>query len=347
MTSIACSTDGVEESDNIYNPGDEKDDNDDDEGLKLEVTLPRDVASNLLSDTSMRDPFITVAEDGNYYLTYTDNANFSDEMLRIWKSSNLEDWEEIECSYRLNQVPNYNDILDKATENDDIPKIWAPEIYNFDGKWYATHTTNQQTAILAISETLDFAEFDTPFGSDFGHHHDPMIFTDEDNSHWLVWACAAVQKFNSTLTAFEGDAVTNIKADNGETSLGHEGCQIIKIEDKYVLFGTGWSDDWQTGTYNLYYTTSDRIDGGYGPRRFAGRCLGHGTIFQDNDGQWWCTAFVNGTYTEDIPANPTMSYTINKKGLTLVPINIEYIDGEVYVNALDPRYTIDTTIYAQ
>lgn len=24
-------------------------------------------------------------------------------------------------------------------------------------------------------------------------------------------------------------------------------------------------------------------------RRLAGRCLGHGTVFKDQKGQWWCT----------------------------------------------------------
>ena len=67
-----------------------------------------------------------------------------------------------------------------------------------------------------------------------------------------------------------------------------------KIGNKYVHFGTAWSTDrGRQGSYNLYYCTADKITGPYGPRKFAGRFLGHGTPFQDKDGKWWCTAFFN------------------------------------------------------
>ena len=119
-----------------------------------------------------------------------------------------------------------------------------------------------------------------------------------------------------------------------------------KIGDKYVHFGTAWStDQGRKGSYNLYYCTADKITGPYGPRRFAGRFLGHGTPFQDRDGKWWCTAFFNanvppldrkGIETRDLSED---AQTINEQGVTIVPLDVRVLDnGDVRIRAKDPAY---------
>lgn len=128
--------------------------------------------------------------------------------------------------------------------------------------------------------------------------------------------------------------------------IGHEGCLIRKIYGKYVLFGTGWSTQTgRKGSYNLYYATADNVKGPYSERRFVGRFLGHGTPFQDTEGNWWCTAFFNsnvpplskeGIQTRDLRDN---AYTINEQGVTLVPLEVKrQADGDVFIRALDPDY---------
>jgi arylsulfatase len=119
-----------------------------------------------------------------------------------------------------------------------------------------------------------------------------------------------------------------------------------KIGDKYVHFGTAWSTDrTRKGSYNLYYCTSDRVTGPYGPRRFVGRFLGHGTPFQDKEGKWWCTAFFNanvpplprdGIETRDLRED---AQTINKQGVTIVPLDVRALDdGDIHIRAKDPAY---------
>ena len=128
--------------------------------------------------------------------------------------------------------------------------------------------------------------------------------------------------------------------------MGHEGCLLHKIGGKYVLFGTGWSTgEMRRGSYNLYYATADKITGPYGPRKFAGRFLGHGTPFQDREGKWWCTAFFNanlpplpreGIEARDLGEN---AQTINEQGVTIVPLQVRVLeDGEVFIRAKDRAY---------
>ncbi|MDA7934622.1 hypothetical protein N9B65_06220, partial [Akkermansiaceae bacterium] len=129
--------------------------------------------------------------------------------------------------------------------------------------------------------------------------------------------------------------------------IGHEGATMMKVGDKYVHLGTAWSTDkGRQGSYNLYYSTADKITGPYGPRKFAGRFLGHGTPFQTRDGKWWCTAFFNanvlplptqGIETRDLSET---AQTINHRGTTIVPMEVKVLDdGEIYIRAKDPNYS--------
>jgi arylsulfatase len=90
---------------------------------------------------------------------------------------------------------------------------------------------------------------------------------------------------------------------------------------------------------------ADKITGPYGPRKFAGRFLGHGTPFQSRDGNWWCTAFYNanvpplpraGIETRDLSAD---AQTINPRGTTIVPLEVKTLaNGDIHIRAKDPAY---------
>jgi arylsulfatase len=118
-----------------------------------------------------------------------------------------------------------------------------------------------------------------------------------------------------------------------------------KIHGQYVLFGTGWSTGkMRKGSYNLYYAVADKITGPFSERKFVGRFLGHGTPFLDKRGRWWCTAFYNanvpptpdeGIQTRDLSDD---AQTINQQGLTLVPLEVGRVKGELIVRAKDARY---------
>jgi len=305
----------------------------------------------------MRDPFITHGPDGYYYLSVTQHGKETaegrkiiDHGVPVYRSSDLAQWEFIGYPYTIENTYNYEQYLKLREERNLNPgqfgpdhlKLWAPELYFINNRWIIVHTSNVGIGNIAMTKS---SKLEGPFDNwneSFGRQHDPAIFTDDDGSHWLISKCAQIQKLKNDLSGFDGQPVS-INPSNRK--MGHEGAYIIKFENKYIFFGTGWSrDTLRKGTYNLYYCVSDKLQGPYGERKFAGRFLGHGTPFKDKNGNWWCTAFYNANHptltfeeakTKDVSQS---AFTLNRQGLTLVPLEIRMVNGEVVVRAKDPAY---------
>ena len=290
----------------------------------------------------MRDPYI-YRHGSTYFLTATrlDHILWGTQGIELWSSTNLSQWESVGVPWTIDRSSWLSKLPD--TKDQEL-SILAPKIYFMDDQWVAVHTTNQSRANFLVSNGGEYNDDNRePFGTNFGHRHDPSIFTDSDGSRWLLWGCAKIAKLTSDLSDFASDEVEIGPSDR---ALGHEGCAIRKIESKYVLFGTAWSTDTPgQGTYNLYYCTSDHLEGPYGPRQFAGRFCGHGTPFQDTRSRWWTTAFPNGTHELDSAKGQQLcvekkAWTINPQGLTLVPLQIKLSStGQLEIRAKDPRYT--------
>jgi arylsulfatase len=186
-----------------------------------------------------------------------------------------------------------------------------------------------------------------------GRKHDPSLFQDDDGTWYLLWQNTLIAPLAKDFRRFTAEPVridpagTRPGPDGSPISrIGHEGATMRKIGNQYVHFGTAWSTDrGRKGSYNLYYCTSERITGPYGPRQFAGRFLGHGTPFQDREGKWWCTAFFNanvppvdrkGIESRDLGDT---AQTINPQGVTIVPLELqELADGAIFIRAKDPAY---------
>ncbi len=304
-------------------------------------------------DDWMRDPYIILGPDDQYYLTATTQINETrSRSVPVWKSDNLADWEFVGFPYTIDDASNL-DSFERRLEERNIERkgrgqeeqplrVWAPELHFINGRWAIIHTSNVGLGNFILTRDAGLYSKITDWGSSFGRHHDPFIFQDDDGGNYLVAKCTEIIKLKDDLSGFEGEPV---RVDPSNRRMGHEGAFIIKFQGKYVLFGTAWSTDtMRHGTYNLYYCTADSITGPYGPRKFAGRFLGHGTLFQDKQDRWWCTAFYNAN-------RPTLSsqearegdlsdtaYTINQQGLTLVPMEIQMKDGEVLVYPKDKDY---------
>ncbi|MCG8526175.1 MAG: family 43 glycosylhydrolase [Opitutales bacterium] len=296
-------------------------------------------------DPWIRDPFIFIGDDGAYYLTGTTIDTEPDGVIGIplWRSENLAEWEKLPRLWQLSDSSWMGDVRPTRHANPNL-LVWAPEVYQFGEKWVMMHTTNANTANLLVSKSESLrGGFDEPMQADFGARHDPFLFV-EDGKPWLVWGCTKIAPLQKDFLGFAGETV---EVGPSNRSMGHEGSSIMKIGKKYVLFGTAWSTDhMRKGTYNLYYCTSDKLEGPYDERKFAGRFLGHGTPFKDKQGRWWCTAFFNANHTtssleETMDLNKTKgdAYTINKMGVTLVPLEIQTDKtGNISVRAKDPRY---------
>lgn len=343
---------------------------------KLAIIERHDTAVYLM-DVWMRDPYIMLGPDGLYYLTGTTanrddprwpedryNAGLDNPInkpdapasivgigVRIWRSRDLVNWEELPTHFTLDQ--GFWPQVDPQAFQDSPPedwRLWAPEVFHHRDNWIIVHTTPAPVrggANFAVTQDQEFdGPFAHPMGESMRRKHDPSLFLDPaDETLYLLWGNTVIAPIKPDYSGFSAEPV---RIDPSDRKIGHEGATLRKIGDKYVHFGTAWStDQMRKGSYNLYYCEADHPMGPYGPRKFAGRFLGHGTPFQDKQGRWWCTAFFNGNVppiSDENIQNTDLgdnAQTINEQGVTLVPLDVRVNDdGSIYIRAKDPRYAI-------
>jgi xylan 1,4-beta-xylosidase len=307
----------------------------------------------------IRDPYIVLGPDDFYYLTGTTpdvgdpreqsdpyNVGLGDNSIvggtvQVWRSKDLVEWESLGTPFTMK-----DSMRPKPGE-----LVWAPELHWTGERWALVHCPAAK-ANLALSAGPELkGPWSHPMKGKLGDKHDPSLFKDGD-TWYLLWANTLIAPLEKGFTGFAGEALRIDPAGSRPgpegkpiSRIGHEGATMLKVGDKYVHIGTAWSTDkGRKGSYNLYYCSADKITGPYGPRKFAGRFLGHGTPFQTRDGKWWCTAFFNanlpplprdGIETRDLSAN---AQTINQRGVTIVPIEVSTKDGDAFIRAKDPAY---------
>ncbi|MEM9481689.1 MAG: family 43 glycosylhydrolase [Verrucomicrobiota bacterium] len=312
----------------------------------------------------IRDPYIILGPNDFFYLTGTtpnpgDPREQSDPynvglggtsvvgtVIQLWRSKDLIDWENLGTPFTL------KDSWHKQPGD----RVWAPEFHWIEEKnaWAMVHCPKRK-ANFALTEGPEIkGPWTFPMGEKLGAKHDPSLFKDPATGiWWMLWENTSIAPLSEDFSEFTAEPVRIDPAGERTNALGkkinvigHEGATMRKIGDKYVHFGTAWStDQGRRGSYNLYYCTADKITGPYGPRKFAGRFLGHGTPFQTRDGKWWCTAFYNGNIPplsrkgiETLDLSKT-AQTINQRGTTIVPLEVKVLDdGEIHIRAKDPAY---------
>ena len=317
----------------------------------------------------IRDPFINRGPDGAYYLTGTTplpdepryqnepyNTGLGDESIvgwkmQAWRSKNLIDWESLGTPFDLtdgiwaSEKPEAFKAVDQRQW-----RLWAPELHWLGDRWALVHTSPSPVSGANLSLTNGSGvdgPWSNPMGAAIRKRHDPSLFRDDDGTWWMIWGATQIAPLASDFSRFT-DSPTKIGPSGESSKMGHEGCLMHRIGNKYVLFGTGWSTgQMRRGSYNLYYATADNIKGPYSERKFAGRFLGHGTPFQDDEGRWWCTAFYNANMpplsTDGIQGRDlsNTAYTINQQGVTIVPLDVSVSgDGEVDIRAKGPHYSL-------
>ncbi|WP_145296443.1 family 43 glycosylhydrolase [Crateriforma conspicua] len=314
----------------------------------------------------IRDPYITLGPDGYYYLTGTQpreddpredenpyNIGLGDQSIvgdqvRVYRSPDLIEWESLGVVFDLSDTH-------REQNGQKIKKrlIWAPEVHWMGDRWALVHCPKSHSSLALTTGPELKGPWVHPMNGNMGPRHDPSIFTDDEGTPYLLWQNTLVAPMKKDLSGYTGEPVRIDPAGSRPgpdgtpiSRIGHEGATMIKVGGKYVHLGTAWStDQGRKGSYNLYYCVADNINGPYGPRKFAGRFLGHGTPFQDKDGKWWNTAFFNanvppvprdGIQDRDLGEN---AQTINEQGVTIVPLDVRMLDnGEVYIRAKDPAY---------
>ncbi|MFI3259976.1 MAG: family 43 glycosylhydrolase [Rikenellaceae bacterium] len=300
----------------------------------------------IVKNEGMRDPYMVYNRyDDYYYLSGTTSGG----NLDIWRSRDMAVWESVKTNHNVKDNPNYTDGN----------WLWAPEMHwdTKTNRWITVYCPGKNSAFMTTTGDSFDSGWNFPEAhSQFWSKHDPALFQDSDGE-WYILHCMLnpAKKDNKTkvqqITNFNSSQDTKgttlgevFKIQPSDERLGHEGWQMLKIGSHYVFIGTAWSQGgtMKTGTYNLYYCTSKNLkgdkDGKYGERKYLGKCLGHGVLFQDRDGRWWCTAFPNYGAGETKESNGDKAYTINEKGTTIIPIDVTYDDDSVTITPKDARY---------
>ncbi|MCM2678717.1 family 43 glycosylhydrolase [Echinimonas agarilytica] len=310
----------------------------------------RDQAVRMFEGEFFRDPYIYLGPDDYYYLTGTrrhhlsggSKKDWTSEGVELWRSKDLSSWELLAVPRRLGDL-SWVDGL--KAHSDEVGKgnarVWAPEIHFINDKWVIVHTTSVRKAMLYVADKAEGPYVETELSTTIDHKHDPSFFHDDDGKVYLTHRVDTVVEMTPDFNELTDN---EFKVKPANRKMGHEGLYLTKVNDRYVIFGTAWSTDKiGRGSYNMYYATATDIRGPYSDRRYMGRFLGHGTPFQDREGQWWTTAFQNGktmdfnTITK-AKGLEKKKYTVFKDGIYLVPLELTVkSDGDVFFTPLDSR----------
>lgn len=140
--------------------------------------------------------------------------------MELWKSKDLLNWENLGLVWVLDDSKWMPDVLAQAAkEHKRDPHLWAPEVYFLDGRWVSVYTTSLRSSNLITTKGKKLkGPFEEPFGADFGHKHDPSIFSDDDGSKWLIWGCTKIAPLKDDLSGFS-EPVTTIAPSNRKMGL--------------------------------------------------------------------------------------------------------------------------------
>lgn len=261
----------------------------------------------LPADIHLRDPFVTRAPDGTYYLTGTagTNGDFrNNDGVYLWKSTDLVKWEPLGRVASLGRSP---DSLSKGKMSqpfvfynyffpppDTLEPLYTrgiitPRLYHIRGDWWIVFSLSRQKIGLLRSvsgkpegpyEHFSFLA-DTGWSTEgntdaYMFAYDPSLFV-EGNKVYCVFGPGWIAPLTEDLRAFaERPRLLIVKDD---LYAGKGGCQIFKHNGLYHLLAVNeWGDIIERTAENLY--------GPYGGARMAFPRGEDATIFRASDGSF-------------------------------------------------------------
>lgn len=259
-----------------------------------DIILAKGIISNMravksMKDVFMRDPSICIGHDSAYYLVATPGAKSlpPDGGINIWRSEDLENWENLGQIWSWNKDATWHKTRKKQKQKE---YLWAPEIAYINNQYHVTFSMSSVPRVTAYIRTTDGkpnGNYTDPFKKPIVDGIDGFFYQNDDGSVYYLWAGGRIAKFNNDMTAIseESNIITQLNE-----KMGYEGCSLIKVHGKYVLTASDWSGD-HFGTYNLMYSVADSINGPWSPRKFAFPHAGHATIFFGKENKLYSTVF--------------------------------------------------------
>ena len=282
----------------------------------------------------VRDPYILFGPDGYYYMTGTTaGSHWGDTIgIKIWRSPDLAEWESMGFVWDLykdgkpDNTWHFSQEIRHPEYKNPIA-IWAPEIHYINETYWVTYSLNVGGHSLLRStsgkpegpyEVLDPVQ---------RRLIDSHLFEDDDGSVYYCWQADYIARMTDDMRAIDEEPF-KIQHD-GNHPMGYEGILIMKFGDVYVHIASGRYGYEPVNTYDLYYATSKNLYGPYGERRKLSTNAGHGNLFQDNNGNWWLTAFDHAFYDRT---------TMDRWSLWLVPVDVHVKQDDVVFHVKDKNF---------
>lgn len=234
---------------------------------------------------SVRDPFVARLPDGTYRLTGT----ASPDGVAMWASDDLKRWKLVG---RVWQYPDDPTAWFNSTTN---RTLWAPELHRVGDDYYIPFSAGNVLSNGLLRSTTGKPEGPyelTRKDGPLAKWIDSTLFVDTDGKRYLVWQSGSIAELNADMSGFVGPT-KSLRTIDGE-KVGHEGVQLLRIGDWYVLTAVEWNGDLRVhGTYDMMYGVSKSLFGPYSKPRLAVPHGGHGTLFRDRNDRWHASLFGN------------------------------------------------------
>ena len=238
----------------------------------------------------IRDTFIMLGHDGNYYLTGT-SGNMDG--INLWRTPDLKHFEFIKQVWTPDKDPAkwYNRAPNRL--------FWAPELHYINSTYWIAFCISVgdqgKNGVLKSTSGMPEGPYELAFQENRGvdENIDPSMFQDTDGSVYYVWQDGLICKFNASMTGFDSEPRKILTTDGQR--VGYEGAELVKIGAWYVLTCAEWNggSNHSDGTYDMMYSCSKSLAGPWKPRRVAVPHAGHGALFKDKSGRWMASFFGN------------------------------------------------------
>lgn len=245
-----------------------------------------------LKDVQVNDQQVIHAPDGYYYFTGSTWDNFRKGQFNLWRSKDLETWEELPSPYTQEQAMADPGISDQTKEGWYLGQFWNPEIHYLKGHYWLYFDPPSKTrsgGILLRSTSGRATGPYAAFGEGYGSAS--TLFEDDDppasgrsgeagSTVYVSVGAGPIWRLNDDMTLASDGQLPARTRENLIIDIDI-GSTLVKIGGKYVLFHCN-----VVGGYGWQYYVADHIEGPWSRPRVAVPHGGHGFTFKDKQGQW-------------------------------------------------------------
>lgn len=293
---------------------------------------------NDLGITQIGDPFVLKAADGYYYMYCTSAPNG----FYCWKSTDMLTWTDKKMCYV------------QAPDSWNVDCFWAPEVVEYEGKYYMYYTAKNKNDSLRIGLSVSDKP-DGPFVDpknepffDFGYAAiDANVLIDDDGNKYLYYARDCSENIDNGIRKSE---IYGVQLSDDLLSVKGEAIKLLSPEQKWEIASgdTRWNEGPEMIKNNGIYYMS------YSANFFASPAYSLGYATSENPLGPFVKAEENPILTsgtrKDVSGTGHQSFTLSPDGTEIWAVYHSHTDmvnpgGDRKVNIDRAGFTKDGKLY--